>query len=134
MPFFAFSHLRLWYTKLEKILILGNLVFSKTFLKTGCHHKNNEPSFEVSANGLKNLIEQAFSIVSPVAFFFFFKKKEVAIIKSLAYKTQKIVLFNPSYTKHSDHNREGRLWTRFLECKDKGQETYISETGIGPDS
>ena len=110
--------MRLWYTKLEKILIFGNLVFSKTFLNTGCHHKNNEPSFEVSANGLKNLIEQAFSIVSPVAFFF--KKKEVAIIRSLAYKTQKIVLFNLYYTKHSDHNREGRLWTQFLECKDEG--------------
>ena len=128
--FFAFSHLRLWYTKLEKILILGNLVFSKTFSETRCHDKNNEPLFKVSVNGLKNLIKHSLSIVSSATFL-----KKIIIKRSVAYKTQKTILINPLISSISiNYNREGRLWTRFLECKDEGWETYVLETGIGPDS
>ena len=104
--FFAFSHLRLWYTKLEKILILGNLVFSKTFSETRRHDKNNEPLFKVSVNRLKNLIKHSFSIVSSATF----KKNKIIIKRSVAYKTQKTILINPLIPSISiNYNREGRL-------------------------
>ena len=102
--FFAFSHLRLWYKKLEKILILGNLVFSKTFSETRRHYKNNEPLFKVSINGLKNLIKHSFSIVSSATFFL--KKKNCNNKKSCLINTENCLIQFP-YSNISIIEKEG---------------------------
>ena len=81
--------------------------------------------FKVSVNGLnglKNLIKHSFSIVSSATF----KKNKIIIKRSVAYKTQKTILINPLIPNISiNYNREERLWTRFLECKDEDWETYV---------
>ena len=115
--FFRFlSHASLIYKTRKDILISRILVFSETFSETLCHDKNNEPLFKVSVNGLKNLIKHSLSIVSSATFL-----KKIIIKRSVAYKTQKTILINPLIPSISiNHNREERLWTRFLECKDEG--------------